>query len=436
MILKKRICNAIVLTIVLFTTVHNISVAEAYMKVNGIPEDLTFPVPAGKNIILTASITGGVANNVWLAKTEESRDRLFLIPVEEGLYQINLADTAIMKIVKDNPDDTRFHIFAKIIDGNVLASIPILYYVEYRTHPEKILIKQKNKERVISPIRYIDNEEWLYPDEVISITAYYSDTDIFYPLVATCGEKQWNFENIPDTPNLLLKVTEEMKKEWRSSALLKIEYRKDDRLGTCWILKKTPDQLDFSASALYVKAKPDSRETIPGSGEYLWLNTSHIYGDEVHVQIGRWDDTIPLARLSLRERECANFEYRGKKYNLFLQNIRFGNIFQSEYLNFWISPVPCEEIKKIDLLLRLLRLSDATFIFEDQIDEEKAKDAVPRLESAFTTKGPVVTGAMEFIDQIASRSPRTGKDYMLKTSDGKLIKAREWFLQKLNTLEK
>ena len=62
----------------------------ATIKLEGVPDRLEFPIARGRNLVLTATVRGGVARSVWLARQSGDSGRVMLTAVDESIFQINL----------------------------------------------------------------------------------------------------------------------------------------------------------------------------------------------------------------------------------------------------------------------------------------------------------------------------------------------------------
>jgi len=104
--------------------------AQYSIRLSGVPERLSFPAPAGANLALTATITGGPIRSVWLAPDAASSTRVPLAKVGEGEYQVNLYKQDVFNLLKGRDDDGEFQVFAKTAEGETVASIAVRYTIE------------------------------------------------------------------------------------------------------------------------------------------------------------------------------------------------------------------------------------------------------------------------------------------------------------------
>jgi len=116
---------------------QGLAVGQISIRLTGVPDRLTFPLPEGVNLVLTATIKGGEARSVWLAPnaTSSSSRRVMLTKVDDGEYRINLAGREVHDLLKPHGADGEFRIFAKTADGTTIQSISVAYTM--RVVPER-----------------------------------------------------------------------------------------------------------------------------------------------------------------------------------------------------------------------------------------------------------------------------------------------------------
>lgn len=95
---------------------------------------------------------------------------------------------------------------------------------------------------------------------------------------------------------------------------------------------------------------------------------------------------------------------------------------------------PEPEKKKIEALIRQVgELKDAKFIRNGS--EYDVSAAVRFLRGKWKANDKKVTTAREFVDKVASASGTSGKPYLIRFSDGREIKSRDFLLSKLKIME-
>lgn len=121
---------------VAFFGVSSLALAsEPALRLSGVPNRLVFPLPEGNNVVLTATVTGGRAKSVWLAKTKDAKLKCSLTPAGRGEYQVNLADREASAVLTIGGGPEQFQVFAELEGGKILSSLPVRYSV--RREPPK-----------------------------------------------------------------------------------------------------------------------------------------------------------------------------------------------------------------------------------------------------------------------------------------------------------
>jgi hypothetical protein len=100
--------------------------AQPGIKLDGVPDRLTFPSRDQTNRYLTAEVVGGSPNAVWIALEDDSTKKVAFSPTGLGRFQINLADTRVGDLVPADGQTHALRVIAEMKDGTVVTSAPIL----------------------------------------------------------------------------------------------------------------------------------------------------------------------------------------------------------------------------------------------------------------------------------------------------------------------
>ena len=105
------------------------SKSQVSIRVDGVPNQLSFPVSDGRNEILTATVKGGQIKSVWLAVdgAEPTSQRVMLIKTGQDEYAINLASLALFALLEPHGKTGQFHVVAETADGDDAKSIAVRY---------------------------------------------------------------------------------------------------------------------------------------------------------------------------------------------------------------------------------------------------------------------------------------------------------------------
>ena len=94
---------------------------------------------------------------------------------------------------------------------------------------------------------------------------------------------------------------------------------------------------------------------------------------------------------------------------------------------------PLSEDRKIQMLIKAIEKSDLTF--ERNGTDYPAVEAAKHLDDKRKHAGTRITTAKDFIDKVASRSSLSGKEYHVKSKDGKRVPAETWLKGELTRIE-
>lgn len=112
---------------------------EMTIRLEGIPDELTYPPPPGRNAILTATVSGGPVRSAWVGAGASSTLRVVLSRIDRGRYQVNLHGnevTALARAHRGANGEGEFQVFAQSVDGATVESVKIRY--RYRGRPDEL----------------------------------------------------------------------------------------------------------------------------------------------------------------------------------------------------------------------------------------------------------------------------------------------------------
>ena len=167
--------------------------------------------------------------------------------------------------------------------------------------------------------------------------------------------------------------------------------------------------------------------------DYLRIRLGDITAGQVLLTLYSRDGKDLIRRTSVKEGIHLPIEMGEEKYTLSvarLANFLVGD----DFAILKISKILPQEQKEIDLLIDAIEQSDLIFI-RNGIEYSTGEAAI-HIRNKFEAVGPKVSTVDAFIDKVASRSSLSGKPYLVKTPDGRTIKASDWLRRKAKDLEK
>lgn len=113
------------LTVLLLSTTP--ARAEAWIKLEGVPERLAFPLSKGANLFVKATIHDAQVRSAWLGFEAGDAPRAAMTKSGEQEYTINLAGTEVAALLPHMKPEGELKVFAELADGTIIASVPLRY---------------------------------------------------------------------------------------------------------------------------------------------------------------------------------------------------------------------------------------------------------------------------------------------------------------------
>lgn len=101
--------------------------AEAWIKLEGVPERLAFPLSKGANLFVKATIHDAQVRSAWLGFEAGNAPRAAMTKSGEREYTINLAAAEVAVLLPHMKPEGELKIFAELADGSFIASVPLRY---------------------------------------------------------------------------------------------------------------------------------------------------------------------------------------------------------------------------------------------------------------------------------------------------------------------
>jgi hypothetical protein len=95
------------------------------IELRDVPSTISLPLPEGTNRYINAELRGmAQVTAVWVGHSSDSKDKLVLAGNGMGRYQLNLADSKLLALVRSAPSH-EFRVFVQTSDGQVLSSAAV-----------------------------------------------------------------------------------------------------------------------------------------------------------------------------------------------------------------------------------------------------------------------------------------------------------------------
>jgi len=436
---------------------------ETTVGLSDVPEDIIFPLPKGRNLVLTATVEGGKARWVWLAQSRDSAGRVMMTAVGGGKYQINLADPIVSAVLCASERKGQFRVFVETEEGQIVASIPVCclfldvasfdpprYYVHVDDERTEVFGYPTSDmtEQLARAAQYGEMDMWellfalealqraeervsvFAPDEVDAVEVRFTPDRDNPSAEAETDGKTWPFGPAERPHCLVLKMDADIRQAWKANRILTVQSASDASEHPPVTLKAMPHRLDLSGKKHRMNVYQRSSKALPGSDGCIRMHLEDITGGQVGLSILTEDGQAIVEETSVRTGDEAWFRVGDCHYRLSV--VRLVNfLFDEDYGTFTISELPPDELEglrpelaEIEALMDIVEESDVTFIRAG--DEHTAKKAARHMHDKFDRAKPWIHTVNYFIDKVAGVSWTTGEEYEVKLPDGTVVGAKIW----------
>jgi hypothetical protein len=382
-----------------------------------------FPLPGGSNVVLTAEIKDGEAGSAWLAANPDpSAERLSLISVGDGQYQINLGALEVHEFIVRAGAARQFRAYAELGDGTVLRSIPVQYTVAAKSRSlPSVRVLEQGAYRTVPHFR---SHTWLDADALEQIEVHFDGAEPEAVTKIEIGDRSWHLEADQGAEAIVFPVTPEVRAAWVNVKTLVVSV--DHACGQGphnWYLHILLPKLDRAACTDSFTAYQRTCEAIPGSQGALCVRLGDITMGQVMIHVQTMDYRTLTATVSVKERQAVAFSLKDESYVVVVKEL-VNLLIGQDYAVLAVLPAQEWEQDRIERLLSLVEESDVVFIRHGQ--EYSGRKAADHLRDKARRIDPPIRTLDEFIDKVASRSWLHHEPYQVKAPDGTIEDAGAW----------
>ncbi len=471
---KRGLLAKLTAYFVMIIFLPGLAFAGVTIKLSGVPDELCFPLPAGTNAVLTATVQGGEVKAVWLSPKKDSQVRLMLAPVGDHTYQVNLADPVLSAMICAEGTPGQFQIFAETEDGGVVASIPVHYVVAkpLRLPPRIYIYVDGKKKEILTPslvrrledmgvrIHLSDSSLWVLPTtyppgkfgrvkatdtyffppgEVHKIQIRFQE-DALKPFArARVADKTWVFRASKQKNVLDLQITAKIRKAWKEHGNMELVCSQGGTEAMRLILTARPKRLNFTGDSVKMTIIQRQLKEVPGSDGYLSVYIDDITGGQVLLTIITAAGQNLVDQTSVRRGDSVTFTIGEEKYRLTVKTL-VNFLAGDDYGVFTIHRLPPPELdesaehKKIERLIDIIQKSKIIFIRNNK--EYTPSEAAEHIREKYEYARKDIHTLEEFIDKVASHSWISDQDYLVKLPDGTQVKAKKWLQEQATELDR
>jgi hypothetical protein len=440
---------------------------EPTLGLSGVPDELVFPLPAGRNAVVTATAEGRNARLMWLATSRDSAGRFLLTRVGDGRYQANLADPVVAALARSAGEAGTLRVFAECDDGRILESIAIRYGLAKEAEPPlRLHVIAKGKRKALS-LRRVDalaalldreargervegwerwslesgTEEpgpdgWLRPADVEAIEVRCGARR---PVEAQAGDVEVRLD-ATDAPDVhVLKLDGALRGAWERDGVLTLLCPVGAR-DVPIALRAVPTALDPKGAATGVRIRQRTSAEVPGSRGYLRIRIDDISGPRVPLTLATADGSTLVDDAILVEGDEARFDLGDRHYKLVVERV-VNELIGEDHARLVVREVAHDEQarlatmrERIEALIRAMETSDAVFVRGGK--EYSGKEAAEHIRGKYEAARKIVKSVDEFIDRVAGASWTTGEEYRVRPPGGEETGAKSWLREQLRRIER
>jgi hypothetical protein len=405
-------------------------VAQFGVRIVRVPDQVVLPAPPGANLLLEVEIEGifrGRQFPVWIATDAISVDR---VPLEQTgtamRFQLNLADARVQALLPAARDQGELIVLATC-DSFITHSIPIRWARTAANAPPVygILRKKDGSTRTTE----VSTRAWLDPRTFASFevqgagerqsAAVARIGELEVPLVRRAEQGLWVLEN-----------TALLQEQADRGHSLEVEVKRGTA-SSVFRFDLAPSRLALPDGPVTFTLAQRKRALVPGSHDWLTVAIDDITMGQVLLEVTDADGHVVVPQRSVIERDAVELPLAGEHAVLTvdrLVNLLIGD----DFAELTVRPASGFVPDRIAQLIHAVAASKDTFVREgeDYPGPMAAQFLVARL-------GPKQRGITvdAFVDDVASKSLKTGAPYHVRRPDGTTVTMQEWLRAELQRLE-
>jgi len=416
---------AILLPVLACTPLATPLAAQAGLRIVQVPEQVRLPAP-GANLLLEVRV-GAAPDAIWLAVDKAAQDRVPLVAVGDGHYQLNLGAPAVADLLPSGRDTGDLFVFAQL--GTQRLQSPAIAWSRAVPAARRLRCIVRTKDAVAHRAAP-DSTTWidlpaLERLEVEGIaerqsTAVARLAELDVPLVRQEATGTWTLDPTPS-----------LRERLAASADFEIELRVGAATES-FRFRCVPAQLDLPDGDAEFVVRQRKRALVPGSRGWLEVRLDDITGGQVLFELVTARGTTVVPAKFVHERDHVEFSLGDHHYVVVVRklvNILIGD----DHAEFVVQPAAAFQPDRIGLLLTAVQQSQDIFLREgrEYTGAEATKFLVAKLAAQRATN-PTVD---DFVDRLASQSSRTGDPYQVRRHDGETVTMRDWLRAELQRLD-
>ena len=400
--------------------------AQGGIRLVAVPSPLVLPAPGATLLLDVEVVADSPPDEVWLATDAAAVDRVPLTPSGKDRFQRNLADAVVANLLPAGRDQGSFFVFVR--RGKLVTQSAAIGWTRATAGDAKLRCVVRSRGAATRTVA-TDKPSWLDVEAFERIelqgaasrqsTAVARIDDVELPLVRRADDGLW-----------VLDADARLRERMHAAVAFEIEVRQGGT-STLFAFQCVPAVLRVEPEKTVFDVPQRRRAVVPGSNGWLEVRIDDITMGRVQFELVDAEGAPIVASRPVRERDRVDFALAKQRYVLVVKRL-VNSLVGEDHAEFAIEPAEGLQPDLIGELLRAVEASEDTFLRE-------GKEYAGVLAAQFLL-GKVRTQEREptvdaFIDELASKSSRTGEAYRVRRKDGTEITMREWLVAERKKLE-
>lgn len=393
-----------------------------------VPAVVRLPAAAGENLLLEVELDGEV-DAVWLAAVADAEPRVPLQLAAARRYQVNLADARVAALLPAGSDQGQLFVFAQLREHTTQSAAIGWVRSAGTTGTPGVTCLARSSDGTTT-VGSSWRRTWLDAARLQRIevrgAAGAQDVvearlgDVRVPLSRQAGGDGW-----------VLDATQLGPERVAAHTVLEVEVRRGAAIDRC-AFELVPERLALPQATASFVVKQRRTGEVPGSRGWLRLSIDDITLGRVLVRMSTATGDEVVAQRAVTEREAVEFALAGERYVLVvdaLVNLLIGE----DHAEFSVRAAAGYRADRILLLLQAVAASEHTFVREGRDYDGAAAHLFLQAKAS----GPAgrKLSLDQFVDDVASRSSKTGEAYRVRRGDGSEIPMQQWLREELGRID-
>lgn len=400
------------------------SAAAQGVRLTRVPDCVILPAAAGQNLLVEAEVLGK-SGDVWLATRQVDTARVPLEPAGENLYQINLGDRRVMRLLPADRDTGHLQVFASR-GGRTVQSAKIAWVRSPRVQRVQcVMIGTDGKQQVCDPAL----EPWLRPSKVERIelrgldvpharalgiadgaTLPFARRDVQKPFVLAMNDG--TRRSIFDAMDFGIEVQHGAKAQWFG-------------------FRVVPGRLQPEEPTFHVLQR--RRAKLPGSNGWLSVRVGDITGGQTMLTVTDALGQRVTQQRSMGANDYVTIQLAQGAYVLVIDRL-VNRLVGDDHAELRIVDKKRFRPSEIAAFIRHVGSQQGVLFVREGVNysPELAQQFLRARRAAHRGKDLTTE---QFV-ALASKSSRTGEPYHVQLADGRKVVAAKWFTEQLQLLRK